>query len=599
MGGALPDRLLVVDLDGGRIESVSLPDRWVADFLGGKGIGARYLYEHVGPTTEPTDPENVLLCLVGPLTGYLPGGGHATVITKSPLTGLFLDSYIGGTLGSSFRATYPDHVGMAIRGAADDFQALELRSDPARLTDATELAGAETDVVDERYDDAVVACIGPAGEAGVRYATIATHGGDHHAGRGGAGAVLGSKQLKAIILPEHAELPPANATVKRLQADAAARWDTSAYGDAFEAAGTLETLAFANTAGMLPTEGWRARRFPGSDGLGLDAVQAAAVGRERSGGPPAGDYRVQPEAEYETVIRGGTPIALGSGLGIDDFDAVALLGAQCDRLGIDVISAGNAVAVAIAAADRGHIDRDISFGDPAAVSELLAEIATRSSTLGETLADGVEAAAQTLGVAEVIPAVKAMAAPSFDPRGAPAMALAFATSDRGACHRRAVPATVEAFHPAWTPTQIAARLVAEQDRRSVLWSLIADDRMAPLLPDAGAEWLAALGADRSPQTLRTLGARIWTLTRLYNVREGVSRPDDRLPAAFTEPTADGSPGLAPDRFERMLDRYYERREWDRHGRPSRRLLERLDLIDVVDEWTPVGGHPLHDQGASS
>lgn len=595
MDGTLPDRLLEVDVTAGTAESVPLPDGWPAAYLGGKGIGARYLYEAVGPDVDPLAPENVLLVLVGPLTGYLPGGGRCTVVTKSPLTGIFLDSYVGGSLGASLRARLADHAGLAITGAGEAMRVLDLRDDEPRLDPAGDLRGATNDEVNAAYPDALVASIGPAGEHAVRFATIATNGGDHHAGRGGAGAVLGSKGLKAIVLPETTALEPPTAALRDRRDAALATFEESPHGRAYAATGTLETVEIADAAGMLPTEGWRASRFAGSEDIGLAAVREAAVGREREDGGPAGDYRVQPAEDYETVIRGGTPIALGSGLGIDDFDAVSALGGTCDRLGIDVISAGNVAAVAIAAAERGHVDRELSFGDPESVQALLEEVAARSTSLGDTLAQGVGHAAAALEVADVIPSVKAMAAPSFDPRGAPAMALAFATSDRGACHRRAVPATVDAFSPDWTATQLARTLITEQDRRAALWSLVVDDRTSPLFGDLGASWLAALDHKVRPADVQRVGERIWTLTRLFNVREGVDRDDDTLPAAFTRPTSDGTAGIDQTAFERALDRYYEIREWDRQGRPSRRLLERLDLDDVVDDKTPVGGHPLRSR----
>ena len=197
-----------------------------------------------------------------------------------------------------------------------------------------------------------------------------------------------------------------------------------------------------------------------------------------------------------------------------------------------------------------------------------------------------------------MPTVKSMAAPGYDPRGSPATALAYATSDRGACHRRSLPAETEPFRgEAWDDADRVELVVREQTVSSVLWSLVADDFAgAALADDLGAEWLDAVGvpAPTDPADLVRVGERTWTLTRLFNVREGFDRDDDRLPSAFAHPLDSGPTvgrALDPGRFDRLLGRYYAARGWSRRGVPTRALLERLDLADVVDDATPVGREP--------
>lgn len=583
---SIPDRLLHVNLTTGETSWMDIPDTWIARFIGGKGIGARYLYDTVSPDVGPLDPENVLMLLVGPLTGYLPDGGRFAAVTKSPLTGLFLDSYAGGTFGPSLRGAYPDTAGIAVTGSTSDTVYLDLREEHPRLETDPSLEGKTTNAVAEEFPDASVLSVGPAGEAGVAFATIAADGGEHHAGRGGAGAVMGHKGLKAVVV-ERGGPERADPAIAQLQEDTRAAFADSPYGRAYRASGTLESLEFADTLSILPTRGWQKRTFPGADELGADAIEEFAKAREASDTTFPGDYRVQVD-EYEAVIRGGTPIALGAGLGLEEFDIVSALGADCDRLGIDVISAGNVVALAILASQAGTLERDIDFGDTVAIRALIQEIGTQSSPLGEILGRGVETAAQTLDRTDAIPTVKAMAVPSFDPRGAPAMALAYATSDRGACHRRSVPATVEAFRNGWTGTQVAQSVAAEQDRRAFDWCLIVDDVTNPMLGPLGARWMDLLGLELSPNEMRRIGTRTWTMTRLFNVREGANRDADQLPPVFEE----GPDGIDRESFDRTLDRYYEIREWDSKGRPSERLLDRLDLLDVCDQATPVGDPPL-------
>ncbi|ELY53346.1 aldehyde ferredoxin oxidoreductase family protein [Natronolimnohabitans innermongolicus] len=598
------DRLLRVDLSAGTVTSEAVPERWLERYVGGKGLGARYLYEELEPGTDPAAPENVLLFVVGPLTGYTPGEQRYAAITKSPLTGAFLDSYGGGAFPGRLAGSLGDHTGILVTGEADEPVALSIADGEATLESAADLWGLDAEATDERFPDAAVACVGPAGERGVQYATIASDGGDHHAGRGGAGTVMGGKNLKAVLARDDA--PDGLADRRARASEAFAESETGRW---LAASDTVETVDFANEVGVLPTRGWQEGRFEGADEIGIERVREAATGRERPDDPVPGGFTVDvegddSEGESESVPRGATPIVLGAGLGIDDFDAVATLGALCDRLAMDVITAGNAVAWAVRASDAGVIDRDLSFGDEAAARELIEEIAARSTPLGDALAEGVDGAVAAFGGEGLIPTVKGMELSSYDPRSAETMALAYATSDRGGCHRRARPVELESVSGSHrSATERAAAVVEEQNHRALLWCLVADDFLEDVFrADRGAEWLAAVGYDHDPESLSAVGERVWTLVRLFNVREGFSRADDELPAVLTEPRADASDssgdvtdgtstdasgGLDRDAFETLLERYYAVRDWDRRGRPTEELLRRLDLADVPDEATPV------------
>ncbi|WP_435098092.1 aldehyde ferredoxin oxidoreductase family protein [Halorubrum sp. N11] len=603
------DRMLRVDLSAERVRSEPVPEEWLARYVGGKGLGARYLYE-MAPGIDPSSPANRLAFVVGPLTGYLPGEPRYAAVTKSPLTGTFLDSYGGGSFAARLAGSLGDHLGVVIEGAADEPVTLSLTDGEATIEPASDLRGLDAAETDARFLDAAVACVGPAGEAGVRYATIASDGGDHHAGRGGAGAVMGGKGLKAVVARDPVpEIPDALRDLR--DRDEAAFADSDA-GRWLAAGDTLESVAFGDETGVLPTRGWQARRFDGAEELGVERASERATGRERPDDSVPGGFRVPttngdgPNDTHSdtTVPRGGTPIALGAGLGIDDFDAVAALGGVCDRLGVDVISAGSAVAWAVRASDAGLIDpadhgvdRKLAFGDESAARALIEEIAARSTPLGDALADGVAAAAARFGGTDLVPTVKGLELASYDPRGAATMALAFATGDRGGCHRRARPVETEAVaDPGWTSAERAAVVADEQNRRAALWCLVGDDFLAESFgPGAAAEWLAALGDERDPEDIRLLGERVWTLTRLFNLREGFDRSDDGLPEALTRGTdgaseTDEEPddGLDPEAFEDLLDQYYTYRGWDREGRPTALVLDRLELADLPDASTPVG-----------
>ena len=346
-------------------------------------------------------------------------------------------------------------------------------------------------------------------------------------------------------------------------------------------------MDFADRVGALATRGWTEDRFEGAEDVGVEAVREAARGREREGEGVPGGFRVETD-EGESVPRGATAMSLGAGLGVDDFDAVAALGERCNRAGLDVISAGSAVAWAIRAGQEDIVDLDLDFGDDAGARALIDDIVARRTGLGEALADGVDAAAERFGGGGLVPTVKAMELPAYDPRGATSMALAYATSDRGACHRRARPVEQEPFDGPWSPERAAEAVVREQDRRSVLWSLVVDDFAGDVFFDLGAEWLAAVGLDYEPEALRLAGERIWTLTRLFNVREGLAREDDALPSTLREAAGEGGHGgVDADRFSAMLDAYYARRGWGPDGRPTRETVERVGLGDVVDDETPL------------
>ena len=585
-----PNRMLRIDLSSREVVSEPVPVDWQRQYLGGKGLGARYLYSELDPGVDPLGSDNVLLFVLGPLSGYLPGEQRYAAITKSPLTGTFLDSYAGGKFPARLAGALGTHYGLLITGSAREPVQIVVEGGDARVEPATTW-GADAIETARAFPDAAVACIGPAGERGVSYATIASDEAEHHAGRGGAGAVMGSKRLKAVVV--RGEPPTPTDELAALQDRETERYTDSPTGRWLSASGTVETVEFADETDVLAARGWTQRGFDAAADVGVEPVREAATERERNGEIPGG-FRVDTDAGT-TVPRGATGMSLGAGLAIDEFDAVAALGATCNRLGLDLIDAGNAVAWAIRAAEEGYIDREIEFGDPDGARTLLEEIATRETALGDALAAGVETAAERFGGERIVPAVKGMSLPAYDPRGASSMALAYATSDRGACHRRARPIEREVFDGPWSPERAAAAVIAAQNSRSVRWSLVADDFVGEtVMPE---EWLDAVGAPYDE--LGRTGERIWNLIRLFNVREGFDRDDDTFPAALaadrtldSEGGLDSESRLDSDRFEAMLEAYYAERGWGADGLPTGATLRRLDLLSVLDADTPVSDQPV-------
>jgi aldehyde:ferredoxin oxidoreductase len=554
-------RALRVDLSARSVTSERVPEAWRRRFVGGKGLGARYLYEELDAGVDPLGPDNLLCFALGPVSGLLPGESRYAAVTKSPLTGAFLDSYAGGAFPEALVGALDDHLLLVVTGAADEPVRLVVEGGDARVEPAT--TWGEDAAATCRAHDGAVACVGPAGERGVAYATIASGpGATHHAGRGGAGAVMGSKRLKAVVA--HGEPPAALAD---LRAEYERRYTEGPTGRWLAASETLETVDFAAETGVLSSRGWSGRGFDGADEVGIEAAREAAHGREREDESVPGGFRVR-TAAGETVPRGATAMTLGAGLDIDDFDAVAELGEVCNRLGMDLISAGNAVAWAARASEAGVLDEAYEFGDPEGARALLEAIAARDGEVAEALAEGVADAAARLGGSGLVPTVKGMELPAYDPRGAASMALAYATSDRGGCHRRARPVEREPFEGPFTPAEAAAAVIDAQDTRAVRWSLVADDFTGETLADDGAEWLAAVGAPTGG--LADAGERVWNLVRLFNLREGFDRADDRLPEPL-DPS-----DLGTD-FEALLDAYYAARGWTDDGVPTAETLARLDL----------------------
>ena len=265
--------VLRVDLTGRTVERAPVPESWRRLFLGGKGLGARYLYEELEAGADPLGPANLLGFMLGPLSGYLPGETRYAAVTKSPLTGGFLDSYAGGEFPARLAGTRPGCLGLLVTGRADEPVTLRVTPDECAVVAADDLVGADAEAVAAAFPDAAVACVGPAGEAGVAYATIASDGGDHHAGRGGAGAVMFAKNLKAVVV--RGDPPEPTGDLARLHDRYAATYRDHDTGRWLAAGGTIESLDFAEETGLLAARGWQESGFDGSEAIGIEAAEAA------------------------------------------------------------------------------------------------------------------------------------------------------------------------------------------------------------------------------------------------------------------------------------------------------------------------------------
>lgn len=571
------DKILRVNLTNGGIK-IEPMDKDALSFIGGKGLACFYLLKEQDPKTDSLSPNNKLIFAWGPLTALAPATSRFVVATKSPLTGTFLDTYSGGVFPAKLRFSLPECAAIIFEGRAEELTYLRIENGKAELKDAKDLKGKSIlDLYDRFGRDFEIASIGVAGENRVRYATISSDRGTHFAGRGGAGAVMGSKNLKCVAVqgkppslsPEIEELRAKY--WKKLRENPGTQWAI--------ATGTAGTLLLAHEAGIMPTRGWKMGRFEEFEKIGTDEIKKATKRRVPCYYCPlVCGYSLELKGKFSiTTLRGPdyeSVVMLGPNCGISDLSCIAKLNDLCNAFGMDSISTGNMIGWLMRCCEEGVMDFGIKFGNAEKSMEIVESIAYRKNELGNLLADGIKKAVSVYGGGEFAAECKGMDYPGYDPRGSVGMALAYATSDRGACHKRSWTVGPTTF---WGKSQLdfdaqPAIVKGDQDDNSLLWSLVICDFASPVyLEDLGREWLQVLGYDYTVDQLKSLGERIWDMVRRFNVREGFSRKDDYLPEIMTKPLGGDGPArgknITRKDFEKMLNSYYELRGWNKNGKP--------------------------------
>jgi aldehyde:ferredoxin oxidoreductase len=587
-------RALVVDAGTAAAAVLPLGDDLLRAYIGGAGLGAWLMHRLGPPGVDPLAPEAPLAFVFSPLVGTpLTTSAKFAVVAKSPLTGMLNDALSSSHFAISGKLTGYDAI--VVRGACPRPSVLLIDGDGARLTDAADLQGLSAAEAERRLRERLgrgwrVAAIGPAGERGVRYATISHDG--RHAGRGGLGAVLGAKRLKAVAVKAAAKVAPADP-----QAVLAAARDLRArsFGPAtakYRELGTLANLLAFNAISTLPTRNFQAATFAEAPQLAAEELaEMRTVTRNSCASCTIGCehiYRTrggqQARVEYENVF------ALGPMCGVSDPDAVLAASGRCDHLGLDTISAGGTIAWAMECAERGLIDAPwLRFGDADAVLRALDEIGAREG-LGELLAEGTRRAAQRVGRGSGAFAlqVKGLELPGYEPRTMQAMALGLAVNSRGADHNRsgAYEADLSGGHDRLAGGQEhVAAAVETEDRAAVMDSLILCKFLRGVFSEPFDEWAALLAAvtgwDTDGAELRQTARRIVLAKRVFNLREGWRPQDDWLPERLlSEPLAVASGRVAtltPERLRDMIDGYYAARGLDGEGRPDPASLADLRL----------------------
>jgi aldehyde:ferredoxin oxidoreductase len=588
-------RALVVDVGTGDAARLELPEPVLRANIGGAGLGAWLMHRLAPPRVEPLAPEAPLAFVFSPLVGTpLTTSAKFAVVAKSPLTGLLNDALASSHFAIAGKLTGND--ALVVRGACDRPSVLLVDGDGARIEPAADLWGLTAADAERRLRERLgqawrVAAIGPAGERLVTYATVSHDG--RHAGRGGLGAVLGSKNIKAVAVRGAGTKPP----LGDAQAVLAAARDLRgrSFGPAtakYRELGTLANLLSFNAINTLPTRNFSAASFEEAPRLAAEELhELRLVARENCASctigcehiysaPGGGTTRV----EYENVF------ALGPLCGVSDPDAVLAASRLCDDLGIDTISAGGTLAWAMECADRGLIDAPwLRFGDAEALTRALREIGTRTG-LGELLAEGSRRAAETVGQGSsaFAPQVKGLELPGYEPRTLHAMALGLAVNARGADHNRSgayeADLSGDLDRLSGGAEHVAAAIETE-DRAAIMDSLILCKFLRGVFAEPWDEWPGLLapvtGWDVDADELRRTARRIVVGKRLFNLREGWTRAEDRLPERFlTEPLELDSgreATLTEHRLNAMIDAYYDSRGLDRDGVPESRTSAELGL----------------------
>jgi aldehyde:ferredoxin oxidoreductase len=586
---------LVVDVGTGESERLELPEQLLRATIGGAGLGSWLMHRLAPVGVGPLAPDAPLAFVFSPLVGTpLTTSAKFAVVAKSPLTGLLNDALASSHFAIAGKLTGNDAI--VVRGVADTPSTLVVDSEGARVVASAELWGSSAAETERRIRQRLgpayrVAAIGPAGERLVKFATVSHDG--RHAGRGGLGAVLGAKNVKAVAVRGAGAKPPLADAAAVLAAAKDLRGRSFGPATAkYRELGTLANLLSFNAINTLPTRNFSAASFEEAPRLAAEELHelrhvardncaSCTIGCEHIYAAPGGGTT---RVEYENVF------ALGPLCGVSDPDAVLSASRLCDDLGIDTISAGGTIAWAMECAERGLIDAPwLRFGDAEALTRALTEIGTRAG-LGDLLAGGSRSAAETVGQGSqaFAPHVKGLELPGYEPRTLHSMALGLAVNARGADHNRSgayeADLSGELDRLAGGDAHVTAAIETE-DRAAIMDSMILCKFLRGVFDDPWREWAALLspvtGWDVDEAELRRAARRIVVGKRLFNLREGWTPREDRLPERFLTESLELDSGreatLTQERLQGMIDAYYSGRGLDEQGVPKPQTREELGL----------------------
>jgi aldehyde:ferredoxin oxidoreductase len=616
--GGYTGKVLRVDLTAKTFSEELLPEQVARDFIGGAGFTVKYLFDEVPADCDPLGPDNKLIYACGPFTGTrVPCASRMAVNAKSPATGAMGVAMTGGHFPVELKRAGYDVL--IIEGRAAKPTYLWIKDGQVRFRDAADLWGLTTTdcqqvIKDELRDQNVrVSCIGPAGEKLAYLACIVNE--RRVAGRKGLGAVMGSKNLKAIALRGDQKMDIADAeafkVARKRMLDAMK--DSPVLYSEFAKMGTSGNVENCTALGIFPARNWTATGvydFPAT--IGGEAIATRGVGRTACAECPVAcsQLRLAQTAPYTGIMTEGpeyeTLYSFGGVTGVDNPDAIIAADRLSDEFGLDTMSAGVTIAFAMELFERGILTRDdtggmdLSFGNHEAMVNLLRMMGEREG-LGDLLADGCRVAARKIGRGSEKYAlhVKGLELPAYDVRGAKGHGLGYATSFTGADHNKGY-AIQEIFG---LPFPYAVdRFAIEGKGRLTMWNqdartavgdcptmciFMLDTSVAPFLFENTADLMkGATGLDLTPDDVQRVGERVNNLARAFNTLAGLTRADDDLPERLkTEPIPAGPAKgqlISQADLDHMLDEYYEARGWSPDGVPTRAKLEELQLGAAAD-----------------
>jgi aldehyde:ferredoxin oxidoreductase len=586
--GGYHGRYLVVNLTEKSWKTENLSEEITTSYLGGRGIATKLLFDSQEAKVDPLSPHNNLIIFTGPVAGTnTPGSSRIMFTTKSPLSNAVNTTSMGGAFPNAFKATGFD--GLIITGKAEDKVWLYITPDGVDFKSAEDLWGLKTtqteNAIQEQLDDKCrVACIGPAGENQVLYAAIVSA--TRTASRGGAGTVMGSKNLKAIAVSGNVKAPIADKeafdeVIKKIRDDQ--KENPSVVG--MQMNGTAGLISVVNAMGALPTRNFQTGTFDGAEDISGSTITeknrvkgfacaSCPVGCSLIAEIKTGAYKgTQSEGpEYESTVM------LGSNLGIADLDTIIAANYLCDEYGLDTISAGNVIGFLMECYEKGLLtDTDTpgikpTWGNGEALLSLL-ELIAKKEGIGARLAQGVARLSKEIPGSEAFAMhVKGLELAAYDPRGVFGQGLSYAIAPRGGEHGRGGYMIVEFFMPdvdLYTHEGKAERAIQmAEDAAMYDLSCLCSFNFVPI-PLIPPLITAVTGKEYTDDSLRETTRRVITLERKFNIREGFSREDDTLPPRLlNEPLPDGmAAGKKVEGLDLMLDDYYALRGWDKHGVP--------------------------------
>ena len=611
------NRLIEVDLGSQTANYIHISDEDRRMYLGGKGLGLKLLFERLNPGIDPLGEDNYLAFMMGVLLGTgAPCSGRFAAVTKSPLTGIMLSSSCGGPFGMAFKTAGYD--GLLITGASTGPVILDIDKDGVRFEDASALWGKttfETQEALKNNKNAGILAIGPAGENKVLYANIAS--GHRFLGRGGMGAVMGSKNLKAIVAHGKAyTIVPKDPERFRAIAKKATRYinANAITAKLYRNYGTNANTRICNQAGLIPVNNFRRgsdKRAGAVSGETMqrkynteyDTCKPCTILCGHKGTYSDGSSRHIPE--YESIQL------LGPNLGIFDSDRITEWNDICGRMGMDTITAGATLSYVMEAGEKGLMQTVLQFGSDAGISETLMDIALRRGQ-GDELAGGTRRLSEKYGGKEFAIHVKGLEMAAYDPRGAWGQGLAYAVANRGACHLSAYMISLETLFQLLNPYKTNAKpeftklfenaYCCVNSLHTCQFTTYAYTLESPLtkytpdpilglmmqyLPRVAIQlvdfsmfaklFAAVTGIDMSTRKFLEAGDRIHVLERYMNTREGITRKDDVLPERFLKEARQDDSQHRTVPLNQMLDKYYRLRGYDNNGIPTAATLRRLGI----------------------